>query len=104
MRNLIDNLLRFGIVASLSDRDVFVETVSVQLEKYDIDPLKAEKLANIAAAYLDNVKDNINMRQSMRKVIDENDVVNKKDIEELNALLVQVTEELKQLKAKKDNV
>lgn len=104
MRNLIDNLLRFGIVASLSDRDAFIETVSVQLEKYDVDPLKAEKLAGIAAAYLDSVKDNINIRQSMRKVVDENDLVNKKDIEELNFLLVQVTEELKQLKAKKDNV
>ena len=104
MRNLLDNLLRFGIEASLSDRDSFIETVSVQLEKYNVDPLKAEKLATIAAAYLDNVKDSIAMRQSVRKVFDENDVASKKDIEELNALLVQVTEELKQLKAKKDNV
>src|SRR5438874_1120163 len=104
MKNLLDNLVRFGIMASLSDRDEFIDKVSVHLEKYDLDPVKAQKLATAAALYLESVKDNMNMRHQMRHVLEEHEGPDKKDVEELNALLIQVTKELKELKAQKNNV
>jgi hypothetical protein len=103
MKEFINTIIRLGIIVSLSDRKLFIEKVSEQLEEFNLDRDKSEKVSKIIASYLDDLKDNINMRNSMRNIFNENNIADKEDIAEMNKLLKNIIKELQQLKDKNFN-
>lgn len=99
MKNLLRTLMRFGIVVSLSDRDGFISKVSQLFEKYSTEPGKAERIAKILATYLEDVKDRINLHDSVYDSIKDEDLATKKDIEELTLLIQELTQQIQKEKS-----
>ena len=90
-----------GITVGLSDRDNFVKEVSKLIQEYQDDPSKADKWAQAAVAYMENVRDNINMQSAVKSVIDDQSTAGKKDIEKLTAAIEELTKEVQKIKDRK---
>jgi hypothetical protein len=101
MRDLAKSLLGLGITIGLSDREKFVKQVSSIIQEYQKDPEKAQKWAQAAIAYLENMKDNINMQNAIKGVVGDNPLPDKKQIEELTNAIKELTKELQQMPEKK---
>lgn len=104
MKNLFNTVLRVGLAASLSDREAFVQKVADTIEKYNNDPEKAERLSKILAAYLEDVKDNLTMRNVMKNSMKDQGVADKEDMEALKQAINELTREVKDLKKKSNDV
>jgi hypothetical protein len=98
--SLFGTLLRLGIISSISDREAFIHKTSQLIERYYDDPEAAERLAKGVAMYLEDMKDNINMRRAVRNSLDKSDVATKEDIEELHKMLKDLTTEIRKQKKK----
>ena len=103
MSELINTLLRWGIIASISDREVFVEKVTAVLEQYRADPNQAEKLAQLLTTYLEDVKENMNTKRIIKKFLAEGKVATKDDIKDLQTTLQELIQEFNALN-KRSNV
>ena len=98
MKDLIDDFLNIGLTIGLSDRDGFVKNVSELLQKFHDDPKRAEKLAGTIMNYLEQAKENINTRNSIKSAISEVDFANNQRVSELTAAIRDLTKELRRLK------
>ena len=103
MSELINTLIRWGILASISDREAFIEKVSGILEEYRADPAQAEKLAKLLTAYLEDVKENINAKRMIKKFLVDGHVATKEDVQDLNHTLKELVNEFQELN-KRTNV
>jgi hypothetical protein len=99
MQDLVKSLLGLGITIGLSDRETFVKEVSTFIQEYQKDPDKATKWAKATVAYLENLKDNINMQSAVKSVVEQQG--DKKEIERLTAAIEELTREVQKLKEKK---
>jgi len=100
MSRLFSKLLQLGIVASLHDKDAFVEKVSGVIERYQQDPEKAEKLARSLLEYLQQVNTNINTESSVRNALSDSNLPDSEKIDELTKAIQELTNELRQQKEK----
>ncbi len=98
MAQLFTTLLRWGMLATLSDREAFIHRVSTILEQYQGDPIKAEKYARLLAAILQDAKDNMSINRVIKKFNDKNKLASKQDVEELQNSLDELTLELRAMK------
>ncbi|MEW6469592.1 MAG: hypothetical protein AB1458_11740 [Bacteroidota bacterium] len=104
MNVLFNTLLRWGIIASLSDRESFISRVAGTIEQYNYDPARAEKLARILAACLEDMKDTMNIRRTVSQFAAQSDLASKEDLAELNKVISELVTELKQLRKKDPDV
>ena len=98
--NLLNTLLRLGIISSISDREAFIDKTSQLIERYYDNPEAAERLAKGIAMYLEDMKDNINMSRAVRHSINKSEVATKEDIEELHKMLKDLISEVRKQKDK----
>jgi hypothetical protein len=98
MKDLINDLLNIGITVGLSDREGFVKNVSDLLQKYHDDPKRTEKLARAITDYLEQVKDNINNRNSIKSAISGAEFGDKQSINELTRAIQELTNEMRRSK------
>jgi hypothetical protein len=96
--SLFNTLLRLGIISSISDREAFIHKTSQLIERYYEDPEAAERLAKGIALYLEDMKDNINMRRAVKNSLNKSDVATKDDIEELHKMLKDFMSEVRKQK------
>ena len=101
MSDLINNLLNIGITAGLSDREAFVKSISELIQKYQEDPQKAGKVAKAVTTYLEQVRDNINTRESIKKAVSESDFRDNEGVAQLTRAIQELTAELRAMKEKK---
>lgn len=101
MQSLVKTLLGLGITVGLSDRETFVKEVSSLIQDYQDDPAKAEKWAQAAVAYMENIRENINMQAAVKSVMDQQPAADKKDIGKLIAAIEELTKEVQKIKEKK---
>jgi len=88
MQNLFSQLLRLGIIISLSDREAFVSKVSGIIERYEKDPEKAEKWAQSLVEYLKDTRANINLESSIKSAVSGFDLANNENVEELTKAIM----------------
>lgn len=98
--SLITKLLQLGIVASLTDKEAFVNKVSGVIERYQQDPEQAEKLARGLVEYLQQVNANINTETSIKNALSGVDLPGSDKIDELTKAIKDLTHELRQQKEK----
>ena len=98
MGDLINTILNIGITAGLSDRDNFVKSVSGIIEKYQDDPARAEKLSRALIDYMEQMRNNINTRNSFKSAITDADFANKENITELTLAIKELTSALQKKK------
>jgi uncharacterized membrane-anchored protein YjiN (DUF445 family) len=98
--SLFNTLLRLGIISSISDREKFIHKTSQLIEQYYDDPEAAERLAKGIAMYLEDMKDNINMRRAVNNSLNRADVATKEDIEELHKMLKDLVSEVRKQNGK----
>jgi|GEM_PF-1086990 len=92
-------LLRLALVASLSDREAFVNKVSDLFGGEDENNKEgAERAARLLAAYLEDLKDNLNMRSAFSGAISKSNLADKDDLDELYRMLRELTKDVKDLK------
>jgi predicted unusual protein kinase regulating ubiquinone biosynthesis (AarF/ABC1/UbiB family) len=102
MSELINTLVRWGILASVADREAFIEKVSAVLEEYRADPVQADKLAKLLAAYLEDAKENLNTKRIIKKFIVEGKVATKNDVDELKKTVKELLNEFQELNKQAD--
>ena len=100
MSRLFSKLLQLGIVASLHDKDAFIDKVSGVIERYQQDPEKAEKLARGLLEYLQQVNTNINTENSIKNALSDADIPDSGKVDELTKAIQELTHELRQQKEK----
>jgi hypothetical protein len=100
MKDLLRSLLSMSITVGLSDRESFVKQVTEIMQEYQDDPKKAEKWSKAIVDYLEQVKDNINTRQSFKSAVEDIGAADKKDMTELTQAVKELTTELRRLKDK----
>lgn len=86
-----------GITVGLSDKEAFVKKVSEYIQAYQEDPEKAEVWAQHAVNYMEQMKDNILIQNSVEHSV-EKALPSKEKIDELTAAIKQLTEELQKQK------
>ena len=100
MQALFNSLLRLGIISALSDKELFIDKVSNEIEQYHKNPETAEQLAKLLAAYLEDMKDNLNMNRAVKKSFDSTHVATKEDVEEINKTLQELISEFRKSEKK----
>lgn len=98
MADLLKNMLALGITVGLSDRENFIKKVAGVIEDYQKDPGQAEKWATGIVAYLEDMKENIRIQNTIKSSMPEGGLANKEQIEKLTAAIEQLTTELKNRK------
>ena len=94
--SLLNTLIRLGIISSLADRQAFIDKTSHFIEQYYNDKQSADRLARVLAAYLEDVKNNINVSSAVRSSLRSKDIATKDDIEELNKALQDLIAEIRE--------
>ncbi len=102
MSELMNTLLRWGILAGISDREAFVQKTAALLEQYRADPDQAQKLAKLLTAYLEDKKENLNAKRMIKKFLAEGKVATKDDIQDLKTTLEELANEFHQLNKRTD--
>lgn len=94
MRDLLKTLLGAGITVGLADREAFVSQVAEFIKEYQQDPEKAQKWAAGVIAYLENVRNNINIEQAVKGGMEGSSLPGKAEVEELTQAIKKLTAEL----------
>ncbi len=98
MKDLLKALVGAGITIGLADRDNFVKNVEEIIKEYQGDPVIAGRWSRAVADYLQGVKENINLQQAMKGVMDDASLPDKKNIEELTTAIKELSKQLKENK------
>ena len=97
MRDFAKTLLSIGLTIGLSDRESFVKSVSELIKEYQDDPQK-EKWARSAVDYLEQLRDNINLQNSIKGAVADAGFADQKEINELTRAIEELTGELRKRK------
>lgn len=96
--SLMKNIFAMGITIGLSDRDAFVKKAAEYIQSYQDDPEKAEKWAAALVNYLEEMKDNIKLQNTISASVKGANIPDKDSIEELTKAVKQLTDELQKNK------
>lgn len=101
MSGIMKNIFALGISIGLADREAFVKKASEYIQSYQDDPEKAEKWAEALVNYLEELKDNIRLQNTLESTVRGANVPDKDSIEELTKAVKQLTDELQKNKNQK---
>lgn len=96
--SIIKNLMAMGITVGLADRESFVKKASEVIQQYQNNPDQADKMAEGLAKYLEDLKEQLWLQNSISASIADSNVAKEQDVNKLTKAIEELTAEMRRQK------
>ena len=96
MNSVISQTIRLALSMSLMDRELFVLKVATFLERYRDDPATMEKVAAGLFTYLEEVKNRMDMKDTVSSAVSAANLPGKDEIAELTKAIEKLAAEIQE--------